>query len=76
MILKEYGKVPSYKVMVDMEKAEGQTSVGDEITLREEILKQRDAGAAEFNAYIMHTNKSLTERTLQFLSDFRRAETV
>ena len=56
--------------MVDMEKAEGQTSVGDEITLREEILKQRDAGAAEFNAYVMHTDKGLTERTLQSLSDF------
>ena len=70
MILNEYGKVPSYRAIVEIEQAEGQTSVGDEITLREEILKQRDAGAAEFNAYVMHTDKGLTERTLQSLSDF------
>ena len=73
-ILKGYGKVPSYRAMLDMENADGPAdiaSVGDEKTLREEIYKYRDAGVTEFNAYIMHTDKGATERTLQFLSDFR-----
>ena len=76
-ILKGYGKVPSYRAMLDMENADGPAdvaSVGDEKTLREEIYKYRDAGVTEFNAYIMHTDKGATERTLQFLSDFRADE--
>ena len=73
-ILKGYGKVPSYRAMLDMENADGPAdvaSVGDEKTLREEIYKYRDAGVTEFNAYIMHTDKGATDRTLQFLSDLR-----
>ena len=73
-ILKGYGKVPSYRAMLDMENANGPAdvaSVGDEKTLREEIYRYRDAGVTEFNAYIMHTDKGATERTLQFLSDLR-----
>ena len=73
-ILKGYGKVPSYRAMLDMENADGPAdvaSVGDEKILREEIYRYRDAGVTEFNAYIMHTDDGATERTLQFLSDFR-----
>ena len=76
-ILRGYGKVPSYRAMLDMEKAEGPAdvaSVGDEKTLREEIYKYRDAGVTELNAYIMHTDSGATKRTLEFLSNFRREE--
>ena len=78
-ILKGYEKVPSYRAMLDMENAAGPAdvaSVGDENTLREEIFKYQDAGVTEFNAYIMHTDRDATERTLQFLSDFRREAAV
>ena len=56
--------------MIDMERAEGPTSVGDEIIFREEILKHKEARVTEFNACTVHTDKGATERTLQFLNDF------
>ena len=77
-ILKGYGKVPIKSNVRHGKRCRPAdvASVGNEITLREEIFKYKEAGVTEFNAYIMHTDKGATERTLQFLSDFRREAAV
>ncbi|MBA59079.1 MAG: LLM class F420-dependent oxidoreductase [Gammaproteobacteria bacterium] len=70
-ILKNYGEVPSYRAMLDKEGVLGPAniaSVGDEITLRHDILRYKEAGVTDLNAYIMHTDPGASDRTLEFLS--------
>ena len=42
--------------------------VGDERTLRHDILRYKEARVTDLNAYIMHTDPGASDRTLEFLS--------
>ncbi len=66
-----YGQLPSYRAMLDREGIEGPADlaiVGDENTLRGEIMRFQDAGVTHFSAAIMDVEDGAYERTLDFLS--------
>ena len=65
-----YGKLPSYRAMLDREGVAGPADlalVGDETKLRHAMQQIADAGATEFTAVVMETGDGSARRTLGFL---------
>jgi len=65
-----YGRLPSYRAMLDREGAAGPADIavlGDENALRGEIQRYQDAGVTEFNAAIVSEDEEGYRRTLEFL---------
>lgn len=65
-----YGKLPSYRAMLDREGAGGPGDValvGDEAELRAGIARYRDAGVTDFAPSVFAADEGAVERTLAFL---------
>ena len=66
-----YGRLPSYRAMLDKEGVEGPGDVaivGDEATLRAELGHLRDAGATTFVGGLFDAGDGSAERTRAFLA--------
>ena len=73
--LQMYGQLPSYRAMLDREGLEGPQDVaiiGDENAVRGQIDRFRNAGVTDFNAAIMGVEEGAAERTLDFLTSFKK----
>lgn len=71
-----YGRLPSYRAMLDREGAEhpGDLAlVGDEATLRAGLGRYRDAGVTDFAASVFAAEAGASERTLAFLKAERES---
>lgn len=66
-----YGRLPSYRAMLDREGLNGPGDValvGDEAVLRREIARLADLGVTHFNASIAAVEDGAFERTFAFLA--------
>lgn len=66
-----YGHIPSYKAMLELEGIADPVElaiVGNETTLRDKLIKLRDIGVTDFNAFCIGTDHSATERIMAFLA--------
>ncbi len=69
--LQIYGVLPSYRAMLDRERAAGPADValvGSESAVQDQIAALRDAGVTDFNAAIAPVDDDSVERTLAVLS--------
>jgi 5,10-methylenetetrahydromethanopterin reductase len=69
-----YGMLPSYRAMLDREKAAGPADVallGDEAALRAQIGRLRDAGVTDFDAAVTPVEEGSEARTIEFLASLR-----
>jgi F420-dependent oxidoreductase-like protein len=65
-----YGKLPSYRAMLDREGAEGPGDValvGGETELREGMRRYREAGVTDFAPSVFPAEEGAVDRTLAFL---------
>jgi len=65
-----YGMLPSYRAMLDREGVAGPAElsiVGDEVAVRTEIQRLRDAGVTDFNAAVVPVEEGSVEATLDLL---------
>ena len=66
-----YKDIPSYRVMLDRENADGPGDVallGDEQSLRQQIQHLQNIGVTDLNAVLIDTDEEAYERTLNFLA--------
>lgn len=66
-----YGRLPSYRAMLDREGAQGPADVaivGDEKALEEGLARLRDAGVTDFDAALVPVEDGAEARTLDFLA--------
>ena len=71
--LRRYGRMPSYRAMLDREGAAGPADValvGDATTVGAELRRLVDAGVTEVMAVPFSTDAGTVERTLDFLVAF------
>ncbi len=69
-LLKVYGRLPSYRAMLDREGLAGPADlalVGDEAELRAALTRIREAGASDLIAVLPDTEDGAAARTLDFL---------
>ena len=69
-----YGRLPSYRAMLDREGLAGPADVallGDEATLRASLVRIAEAGATDLNASILDLGDGGYERTFEFLASIR-----
>jgi 5,10-methylenetetrahydromethanopterin reductase len=69
-----YGMLPSYRAMLDREKAAGPGDVallGDEAALRVQIDRLRGAGVTDFDAAVTSVEEGSEARTIEFLASLR-----
>ena len=69
-----YGRLPSYRAMLDREGAKGPADIallGDENALRGGLQRFEDAGVTELNAVITCEDEAGYQRTLEFLASLK-----